>query len=384
MALLPRPLSICALAWESVFARSFGLARGPSTGAEPRHGHTLSNGECEYTISEAAWLECAGLGCVWCGFLAKNLKFEFPHYHRCPLCGRISKVRIRVKNAEDRGLLMRITISWKPCCTTKSSQSGSIYLHTTAGAFGSTDSIVPLWIVLKQARPSDDPAAAYVEGRLRIPHVGSPKVLALAKACIEECAREHKACRAITLDPALLPRRLINCSDPRRVRIVEIDGSTSGRYVALSYVWGGPQPHRTTRKNLASYKRDGIDPAILPQTIQDAIRVTRALGILFLWIDSLCIIQDSDEDKHRELASMRDVYRYAYVTIDAARTAMVTEGFLHDCRPLSVDATLPFICPSECEDSWVVVANPVTEVGKVYLVPGLSQDDRRKLAIEGE
>ncbi|KAI0325117.1 hypothetical protein GY45DRAFT_288558 [Cubamyces sp. BRFM 1775] len=107
---------------------------------------------------------------------------------------------------------------------------------------------------------------------------------------------------------------------------------------------------------------------ISPITIQDAIRVTRALGTRFLWIDSLCIIQDSEEDKHRELASMRDVYRYAYVTIDAARTAKASEGFLQDCRPLDPAVTLPFIgfLPVKGEPR-VTSGNPEMRIGTIYL-----------------
>ncbi|KAI0653356.1 heterokaryon incompatibility protein-domain-containing protein [Cubamyces menziesii] len=128
---------------------------------------------------------------------------------------------------------------------------------------------------------------------------------------------------------APLPTRLIDCSDLECLRIIEASPDMRGTYIALSYVWGEDQPHRTTEMNLSSYKVK-IDPAILPRTILDAIHVTRALGIYLLWIDSLCIVQDSEKDLHHELARMRDVYRHAYLTIDAASAAKVSEGFLQD------------------------------------------------------
>ncbi|KAJ8463328.1 hypothetical protein ONZ51_g10329 [Trametes cubensis] len=215
---------------------------------------------------------------------------------------------------------------------------------------------------------ADDPAAAYVAGRLRIPHVGAPGILARAKACAEECARDHEACKAMPLEAAHLPRRLLDCSHSHRVRIVETDGNVRGRYIALSYVWGGPQPQRTTTANLASYMLDGIDPGNLPQTIQDAIRVARALGIRFLWIDSLCIIQDSAEDKHRELASMCDVYRHAYLTIDVARATSVAEGFLQDCLPL-YPHVVPLVLPPDRGDFPDKASNPEARTAKVYLDP---------------
>ncbi|KAI0333465.1 hypothetical protein GY45DRAFT_1319776 [Cubamyces sp. BRFM 1775] len=110
----------------------------------------------------------------------------------------------------------------------------------------------------------------------------------------------------------------------------------------------------------------GIDPSRLPQTIRDAIRVTQALGILLLWTDSLCIIQDSPEDKHRELAYMLDVYRCAYLTIHAASAACASEGFLHNQRPLDTQAVLPFICPPGCA---APSAGSSEVLGNVYLLP---------------
>ena len=195
-----------------------------------------------------------------------------------------------------------------------------------------------------------NPAARWIKKRILIPHVGWPYALAEAKTCIDECVRDHPECQAITPYPigcAPLPTRLIDCSDPDRLRIVETNSAMCGTYIALSYVWGERAPaYRTTEAKLSLYKVR-IDPAELPQTILDAIHVTHALGIDLLWVDGLCIIQDSDQDMHHELARMQHVYRNAYVTIDAASAAKVSDGFLQDRDSLEFipDAVLPFICP---------------------------------------
>lgn len=55
----------------------------------------------------------------------------------------------------------------------------------------------------------------------------------------------------------------------------------------------------------------------LPKTFRDAVQITRRLGVRHLWIDSLCIIQDSKEDWGIEAARMGDVYRYGYLNIAA-------------------------------------------------------------------
>jgi hypothetical protein len=72
----------------------------------------------------------------------------------------------------------------------------------------------------------------------------------------------------------------------------------------------------------------GINFGELPRTFQDAITVTRQLGIRFLWIDSLCIIQDDPEDWERESKRMEDVFSSAYCTIAVTCATGSADGFL--------------------------------------------------------
>jgi hypothetical protein len=73
---------------------------------------------------------------------------------------------------------------------------------------------------------------------------------------------------------------------------------------------------------------DALPVEGLSKSLQDAILLTRALGIQYIWIDSLCIIQECDEDKHREMARMARIYKNAIFTISAARAKSCDEGFL--------------------------------------------------------
>ncbi|KAI0633192.1 heterokaryon incompatibility protein-domain-containing protein [Trametes polyzona] len=198
---------------------------------------------------------------------------------------------------------------------------------------------------------ADDPASEYITARPLLLDLGSPRALTLAQECLWACVHSHERCRSLTRGTrqftAPLPTRLVDCTDPDRPRLLHTDGQC-GAYLALSYVWGETQPYRTTVANLSKYT-DHIDPAILPQTIRDAIRVTHSLGFGSLWVDSLCIIQDSKEDKHREMARMRRIYRNASLTLIAASASKATEGFLQP-RPAPWYArTLPFICPGGTE-----------------------------------
>ncbi|KAK7433985.1 hypothetical protein VKT23_020449 [Stygiomarasmius scandens] len=78
----------------------------------------------------------------------------------------------------------------------------------------------------------------------------------------------------------------------------------------------------------------------------DAVLVTRALGLHYLWVDAFCIIQDSEEDKAHEVKQIRHTFHNAYLTIIAACANTVYDGFLHErSPPKSPSTTLPFYCP---------------------------------------
>ncbi|KAL2808786.1 heterokaryon incompatibility protein-domain-containing protein [Aspergillus granulosus] len=104
------------------------------------------------------------------------------------------------------------------------------------------------------------------------------------------------------------------------------------RYAALSYCWGKSSFFSTTRANFKCLKQD-FNVSMLGQTLQDAVSVMRALGLHYIWIDALCIIQDDTQDWEKEVTTMADVYDNATITIAAFSAASVSEGFLHSRCP---------------------------------------------------
>ncbi|KAF2501505.1 HET-domain-containing protein, partial [Lophium mytilinum] len=99
-------------------------------------------------------------------------------------------------------------------------------------------------------------------------------------------------------------------------------------YVALSHCWGKEQPLKTRNKeDLIEWKKD-IPWARLPRTFQDAIQVTAFLGYRFLWIDSICIIQEDQEDWERQSAKMGSIYQNSLLTIAAAAASGHEKGML--------------------------------------------------------
>ena len=98
-------------------------------------------------------------------------------------------------------------------------------------------------------------------------------------------------------------------------------------YATLSYCWGGPQTFATTLDTITKFAT-GFPISELPKTLQDAVQVTKRLGLEYIWIDSLCIIQDSPSDKSHEIPRMALYYKNSYVTICASRDSC-QETFLN-------------------------------------------------------
>ena len=105
-------------------------------------------------------------------------------------------------------------------------------------------------------------------------------------------------------------------SDPREPRLE--DGlRRSQQYVTLSYMWGTRRRYITTKANLSGHKTS-LPLTQLPLTFKDAIYVTYMLNFQWLWIDALCIVQDSEEDRAREVGAMDEIFRYSTLTLFAA------------------------------------------------------------------
>lgn len=191
-------------------------------------------------------------------------------------------------------------------------------------------------------------SGASVTGRVRgtrvNPNAGSKGTLDVAAGWIHDCVSNHVGCHPLQ---SQLPSRLLDLDafdDPSKIRLWETKGTTrSDSYVTLSHCWGANTSHhmKTTQATLPSHL-DTIIVQELPQTFQDAINVTRHLGIRFLWIDSLCICQDDPDDWAREAAAMQRVYAGAFFTISADGAPGSTHGFLQRRERRHVPIPLKF------------------------------------------
>ncbi|KAK4147373.1 heterokaryon incompatibility protein-domain-containing protein [Dichotomopilus funicola] len=149
----------------------------------------------------------------------------------------------------------------------------------------------------------------------------------LAKTWIDQCSTSHKWCGSEK--SYARPTRLISIED-KSIKLILTDREkweTTPRYATLSYCWGRGEFTKLTPENLHSFLAN-IPLEGLPKTFQDAVYITRKLGLKYLWIDALCIIQDlsDDADWLREAALMCSVYGGSHVNLAATHATSVHGG----------------------------------------------------------
>ncbi|KAF2735106.1 HET-domain-containing protein, partial [Polyplosphaeria fusca] len=154
---------------------------------------------------------------------------------------------------------------------------------------------------------------------------------------IDTCATKHQRCPSG--EPRTLPTRVIDVfQDPPK--LIDSAGMHE-RYACLSHCWGGLTPCKTTTALLSAHMTS-LNWSKLPQNFKDAIVLSRCLQIKYLWIDSLCIIQDSEEDWFREAQKMGSYYSCCLLTIAAAAAKDTASGFLHERKQMDTLGTIPY------------------------------------------
>jgi hypothetical protein len=142
----------------------------------------------------------------------------------------------------------------------------------------------------------------------------SDECVGLAKRWINTCLEDHDYCPKTLHVP--LPKRVVNVGSTSQEPFLEVGNNKIGKYAALSYCWGKTKTLKTEHWNMDDHKKQ-IPMRSLPRSLQDAVTFTRRLGIQYLWIDALCIIQDDPNDWEEQSAAMYDIYRHSHVTISA-------------------------------------------------------------------
>lgn len=198
------------------------------------------------------------------------------------------------------------------------------YISTLMGEIGAENPILPV--------------ATPISGS-----TGSRQAFRQAYRWLEKCVKEHKTMcpRLVSPDgPPKLPSRVLDLSsETQNVKLLVTEGKV-GYWACLSHCWGGEQPLKTTRGTLSKHQ-ESISWTDLPKTFQDAIVVTRALGIPYLWIDSLCIVQGDTGDWDTESARMADIYHKSILTIAGSASPGPHQGIFREADASHIDQPIP-------------------------------------------
>jgi hypothetical protein len=172
----------------------------------------------------------------------------------------------------------------------------------------------------------------------------SRESLDTAKNWLITCSWSHAECIKSTREPVELPARFleINLDQVEPVKRIRLRTDVQVvKYATLSYCWGGVASHvpHLRKENLTSYMQE-IVVGDLPKTFRDAIECAYRLGVRYLWIDSLCIIQDSEEDWLRQSALMADIYARSFINLAATVSRTSNEGLFRYRAPSDVSPCL--------------------------------------------
>ncbi|KAI8721686.1 HET domain-containing protein [Fusarium sp. LHS14.1] len=177
-----------------------------------------------------------------------------------------------------------------------------------------------------------------------IPDIHTPESIArLIHSWSDDCLNKHPECKRRGTTSSTIPTRLLDLrnTDSGQWNIVENKGNVEEyrRYVALSHRWAENTPKLL--KNGDGYQLQRLyHNSQLPHDYQDMMSICRALPIRYLWIDSLCIFQDSDADFHSEAGTMAHIYQNAFLTLSICWDYSAASLF-RSIRPRTIPRTPP-------------------------------------------
>ncbi|KAL3420655.1 heterokaryon incompatibility protein [Phlyctema vagabunda] len=175
---------------------------------------------------------------------------------------------------------------------------------------------------------ADDALAPVLQNRPIDTDPASARCFDLATSWLQKCLGCHTDCSNIQRGMPYLPTRVVDIGlDADAVPRLHVSHGERSHWVTLSHCWGAVHPLKTTISSLEAHKVS-LPLNKLPELFKDAIRITRHFKQRYLWIDSLCIIQDSAEDWQIESANMGYIYKNSTLTIACDATSNSTESIL--------------------------------------------------------
>jgi hypothetical protein len=179
-------------------------------------------------------------------------------------------------------------------------------------------------------------------GQLTNISTNSQETVDFVKRNLKTCDEDHQLCATYRPKSLWYPTRLIDVEVSHSNRepkvVLTAQAEVEGPYLSLSHCWGSANILKLTEASLPQLLAC-IPISQTPKTFSDAFKFTRALGMRYIWIDSLCIIQDSQEDWCHESSTMYMVYQHAYCNIAATQARNGDDGLFSN-RPIFPDLEL--------------------------------------------
>ncbi|KAF8858193.1 HET-domain-containing protein [Acephala macrosclerotiorum] len=208
-------------------------------------------------------------------------------------------------------------------------------LHVGRKKNGWSRNLLSIELYTGNDNPSD---MAFVGiGRDISPTAGDDSMWTFLRDCLYQCTTSHPLCSALQ-NVHWFPDRLLRLNESSTggecdLQLIEtaLHRPTS-RYITLSHCWGGTVHLSTTKSNLNRHCK-GIPFTKLPQTFKDCVAVAHKLGVQYVWIDSLCIIQDQRSDWAHNSQMMDKVYENALFTVTAVSSPDSSTPFLGPDAP---------------------------------------------------
>jgi hypothetical protein len=185
------------------------------------------------------------------------------------------------------------------------------------------------------------------------------KAIDKIKTWMRTCETEHEHCPQ--QHSTGLPKRVLRIADDSVSLYIskkeDVQKEDQG-YVALSYRWGNDLPLRLTHDTMDAFIQ-GRPISELPETLQDAVHISRNLGFEFLWIDALCIIQDDQNDWAEQSAQMADIYRHSSLNLCAADSAGCGSGMVEKAAPHLMEIAAATAQSTGLTETVVLVGGPI-------------------------
>lgn len=212
--------------------------------------------------------------------------------------------------------------------------------------------------IAQPRKDQDSDEDSIIEGEDSISSTASDSCWLRAQGWLAQCTQYHQKCKTSFVgQQGYHPTRLVEILDGSSTKLrlcITSDHPVHGPYLTLSHCWGQALFIKLTRLNVCSMI-EGFAIAELPQTFQDAVLIAQKPKVRYIWIDALCILQDSEEDWRREAASMGEVYSNSLCNVAATGASSSDQGCFVSRVPMRSN-------PCYIKTSWTNVENHTYEV----------------------